>query len=65
MTRRATFTQAELARAIRVAQAAGKVAVWTPSGIVFADSAETLLASPPAPAPDEGNTCDQVWGRAS
>jgi len=30
MTRRATFTQAELVRAIRAAEAAGKVARWTP-----------------------------------
>lgn len=37
MTRRATFTQAELTRAIRAAEAAGKVAHWTPEGIAFVD----------------------------
>ena len=37
MTARVTFTQAELARAIRAADQAGKVAVLTPAGIVFAD----------------------------
>lgn len=33
MTARATFTQAELARAIRAAEACGKVAVLTPEEI--------------------------------
>jgi len=37
MTRRATFTQAELTRAIRAAEAAGKVALQTPDGIAFVD----------------------------
>lgn len=35
MTRRATFTEAELRRAIRAAEASGKVAVQTPIGIAF------------------------------
>jgi hypothetical protein len=37
MTRRATFTQAELTRAIRAASAAGKVALQTAGGIAFVD----------------------------
>jgi hypothetical protein len=39
MTRRATFTEAELKRAIRAAAAAGKVALQTPAGIAFVDPA--------------------------
>lgn len=35
MTRRATFTEAELKRAIRAADGCGKVAVQTPLGIAF------------------------------
>lgn len=60
MTRRATFTQAELVRAIRAAEAAGKVARWTPVGIVFVD---------PGDVPQDallpgtgGNTCDAAFG---
>jgi hypothetical protein len=37
MTARATYTQADLARAIRAAEATGKVAVLTPAGIAFVD----------------------------
>lgn len=39
MTRRATFTKADLARAVRVADQLGKVALWTPQGIAFVESA--------------------------
>lgn len=46
MTRRATFTQAELQRAIRAAEGCGKVAVLTVQGIVFAESADVALPSP-------------------
>lgn len=35
MTRRATFTKADLARAVRVADELGKVALWTEAGIAF------------------------------
>lgn len=35
MTARATFTEAELARAIRAADKVGKVALLTRTGIVF------------------------------
>lgn len=37
MTRRASFTQAQLTRAIRAADAVGKVAIQTPEGIAFVD----------------------------
>ena len=37
MTRRATFTQAQLTRAIRAAEKAGKVTLQMPSGIAFVD----------------------------
>lgn len=47
MTRRATFTQAELTRAIRAAEAAGKVAHWTPEGIAFVDPG-MIAQTPPA-----------------
>lgn len=46
MTRRATFTQAELTRAIRAAEACGKVAVFTPQGVIFAESGAVALPSP-------------------
>jgi len=39
MTRGATFTQAQLTRAIRAAEAVGKVAFQTPNGIAFVDPA--------------------------
>lgn len=46
MTRRATFTQAELERAIRAADKIGKVAAVTTQGlIVFVESKEITLAS--------------------
>lgn len=48
MTRRATFTEAELARAIRVADKLGKTAVQTPSGIAFVQP----IGPPPEPAPN-------------
>lgn len=60
MTRRATFTQAEIARAIRAADAAGKVAQWTPAGIAFVDPA-TIPHDPPADG-GGGNTCDAAFG---
>jgi hypothetical protein len=61
MTRRATLTQAELARAIRAADATGKVALRTPYGIAFVDPAQ--LAQP-APIESGGNTCDTAFGVA-
>jgi hypothetical protein len=47
MTKRATFSQAEIARAIRAAESLGKVALWTPAGIAFVESGELPIALPP------------------
>ena len=60
MTRRATFTQAELARAIAAAQQAGKVARWTRAGIEFVDPA--MIAQTAPTESGQGNTCDNVFG---
>ena len=46
MTRPAHLTQAQIARAIRAADACGKVAVMTAQGIVFAESDKIALPSP-------------------
>lgn len=62
MTARATFTQAELARAIRAAEACGKVAVLTPAGIVFAQPGDVAL---PSPETGRVNTCDAIFGTGS
>lgn len=59
MTRRATFTKADLARAISVADARGKVALWTPHGIAFVESASVSLPSPEEP---RVNSCDEAFG---
>lgn len=45
LTARATFSQATIARAIRAAEACGKVAVMTPQGIVFAQPDQVALPS--------------------
>lgn len=45
MTARATISQATMQRAIRAAEACGKVAVLTPAGIVFSDPGEIALPS--------------------
>lgn len=60
MTRRATFTKADLARAVRVADELGKVALWTPQGILFAEAGSVALPSPEEAA--EGNSCDKAFG---
>ncbi len=52
MTARATYTQAELARAIRAADACGKVALVTPAGIAFVESGRLVLPSPDQPTED-------------
>jgi len=52
MTRRATFTQSDLARAIKAAEATGKVAVQTPAGIAFLDPAAVPGAALPDTAPE-------------
>jgi hypothetical protein len=59
MTRRATFTQAELARAIRAADKAGKVAQWTPAGIAFVDPSD--LSQDTREIDQRGNTCDDLF----
>lgn len=60
MTRRATFTTAELVRAIRAAETAGKVALQTRAGIAFVDPA---TVPHDAPAHDGGgNSCDAAFG---
>jgi hypothetical protein len=52
MTRRATFSAADLARAVRVADQLGKVALWTPTGIAFVESGQVQLPSPDQAAED-------------
>jgi hypothetical protein len=53
MTARATLTQSQIARAIRAADACGKVAFIMPGGIALVDPALVALPSPepvePAP----------------
>jgi hypothetical protein len=53
MTRRATFTQAELQRAIRAAAACGKVAFCTRDGIAFVDPVIVPHAAPTESAVDD------------
>ena len=62
MTRRATFTQAELERAIRAAGKLGKVAVMTRAGIAFVESDQVALPSQEEP---RGNSCDEAFGGRS
>ena len=52
MTASATLTQAAIARAIRAADQAGKVAVLTPAGIVFAEPGAVALPSQEAKTMD-------------
>jgi hypothetical protein len=61
MTTRASFTKAQIERAIRAADATGKVAVQTTMGIAFVDP-----ASLPQTAPTESgeNSCDRAFGCA-
>lgn len=51
MTARTTFSQADMQRAIRAAEACGKVAVLTPAGIVFAPPDKVALPSQPPADP--------------
>lgn len=62
MTKRASFTQAELERAIRAAGKLGKVAVMTPAGIVFAESDQVPLPSPDQVSAAEVAECDKAFG---
>jgi hypothetical protein len=59
---KARFSQADLARAVRVADQLGKVALWTPSGIAFVQSDAVSL---PVPEQARGNSCDEAFGVGS
>ena len=61
MSRPARFTQAELARAIAAADRCGKVAVQTPLGIAFVDSA--MIAQTVPGESSEENSCAGKFGR--
>lgn len=61
MTARAVFSQAAIARAIRAAEACGKVAVMTPQGILFADPGAVALPSLESEA-TEVSECDRAFG---
>lgn len=60
MTKRATFTEAQIVRMGRAAEKLGKVLVVTPTGFVFADSDAVALPSPETGRP---NSCDGLFGR--
>lgn len=62
MTARAAITQATMQRAIRAADAEGKVAFVTRQGIALVDPALVAL---PSPEPARGNTCDEAFGTGS
>lgn len=59
VTKRATFTQAEIERAIRAADRLGKVAVYRRGEFIFLPAEQV-----PQHAPTESgeNTCDKAWG---
>lgn len=59
MTKRATFTQVEIARAIMAAEKVGKIAIQTRDGIAFVDPAHI---GQPVPVQSEENTCDGKFG---
>ena len=56
------LTLAEIARAIKAADQAGKVAVMVKGGIIFAERGQIAL---PSPEPERGNSCDGLWGTES
>lgn len=61
MTRRATFTEAELRRAIKAAEQLGKGVAIRHGAILIVDAPEAT----PLPLPEsEGNTCDGKFGKA-
>lgn len=62
MTKRATFTEADLARAIRVADKLGKTAIQTPHGIAFVTGLDLSQTAPVESA--EVDTCAGKFGRA-
>jgi hypothetical protein len=53
---------AELTRAIRAAEACGKVAVQTPLGIAFVESEKLVVPSPDQIDPAEVVECDKAFG---
>lgn len=61
MTARATFTQAQIARAIRAAKGEGMVALMTPAGIAFVESGSVALPSPDQDAAEVA-ACDKAFG---
>jgi hypothetical protein len=61
MTARATFTQAELARAIRAAKGEGMMAVMTPIGVMFVEAGSITLPSADD-GPAEVAECDKAFG---
>lgn len=62
MGKRATFTEAELSRAIRVADKLGKTVIQTRDGIAFVERLD--LAQTAVPESDEVDTCAGKFGRA-
>lgn len=62
MTRKSSMTQAEIARAVRVGDATGKVAVVMRGGVALVDPKDLPLLSP-----ENGreNSCDGIWGTES
>lgn len=56
------LTQAEIARAIKAAEACGKVAFMVKGGIIFAPPDKVALPSPETGRP---NSCDGIWGAGS
>jgi hypothetical protein len=62
MTRRATFTEAEIVRFGRAADKLGKVLVITLDGAVFADPETVAVLNLRA---EEPNTCDIAFGLVS
>ncbi len=60
MTRRATFTQAELARAIKAAKSQGCVVRLRAGGVADIVPLEDVAI----PEPERPNTCDTAFGMA-
>jgi hypothetical protein len=56
------LTLAEIARAIKAADQAGKVAVMVKGGIIFAERGQIAL---PSPETGRENSCDTIWGTGS
>lgn len=59
MTKRATFTEAEIVRFGRAADKLGKVLIITRDGVVFADPDKVAL---PSIEPERPNSCDTAFG---